>query len=130
MEKIKYYIKISFIPILVDKKQSQMSEGYHKILVDDNGDIICKTMNAERNIEDILRELFKKYLKYDYDWSFKTIASCRKVNNIIEISYVSYMPYIEDCNKCGKFINPIEIHSLEDQYYGKVISCTSPESFR
>jgi hypothetical protein len=130
MKDVKYYVKVSLIPVLVDKKQPQLSNEYHKIIINDDNTIISKYIELEKNVEDVLRELYKEYLRYDYDWSYKSIASCRKVNNVIEIIYLTHMPYIKDCNKNGKVVNMQELNLLEDKHYAKVAIFTSPESFR
>jgi len=130
MKQVKYYTKISLIPILTDKKHHQLSPDYRKILVDNDKKIISKYLSTEKTIEVLLRDLYKEYLRYDYDWSFKTISSARKVNTEIEICYIAHMPFIDGFNKSGTIININDLHALEDKYYGQIATFTTPEFFR
>jgi hypothetical protein len=129
---IKYRAEVSVIFIFADKKYSQTDPNYYKILIDENKCIIKKELSAIfKTPEDCLQNLYNNYIKIDYDWPTKYLANCRRVKNIIEITYLCKLPMLEGCYKMGRLINISDFLDLKlDEYYVKIISSNSPESFR
>jgi hypothetical protein len=128
---IEFEVWVSLVPIFADRNYSQIDPNYYKILVDNEGNVLKKRLDFYKTIEDCLFELYTEYLKIDYDWCLKSLYNCNKNNKTIDITYLCKMPYIKDCERDGVFINVNEFMStVMDEYYVKIVTSNSPESFR
>jgi hypothetical protein len=125
-------VYISFIPIFADASYSQTNENYYKILLDNDSKIIKKKLGPfHSTVKDFVQEIHNKYLKVDYEWVNKELATCRKINDEMEITYVCRMPYISGCVNDGKLINITNfMSSIMDIYYVEIISGRSPQFFK
>jgi len=129
---IKYKAEVSVIFIFADKNYIQTNPNYYKILLTEDTQVIKKELSATfKSTEDCLQSLYNEYIRIDYDWPTKYLANCRKNKNVIEITYICKLPMLEGCYKMGKLINISNFLDLKlDEYYVKIISSNSPESFR
>lgn len=129
---IKYKVEVSVIFIFADKNYAQTNPNYYKILLTEDTQVIKKELSVTfKSTEDCLQSLYNEYIKIDYDWPTKYLANCRKNKNIIEVTYICKLPMLEGCYKMGKLINISNFLDLKlDEYYVKIISSNSPESFR
>jgi hypothetical protein len=129
---IKYNTKISLIVTFIDQSFPQTHFNYYRILVDKDGKIPSKKLSLlNKTIEEDLRELYNTYLKVDFEWPVKFLANCRKIGNIIEVTYSCQLPFIRDCYKNCSISTVNQYLSKEtDTYYAEIISTGSNRSFR
>lgn len=128
---IDFEVYVTLVPIFADKNYYQADPNYYKILLTKDKKILKKRLTLSTTIEDTLLDLYDEYLKIDREWTFKTLYNCKKTNNSIDITYICKMPYIEDCEKDGVFVNINDFMStITDEYYVKIVTSNSPESFR
>lgn len=126
-----YKVIISYIPIFADNNYSQTSPDFFKILLNNNS-IIKKEVGIFNNsIEDCLYNIYIECINFDYNWTTKELADCRKIDDTIEITYVSRMPYIKNCNKNGEIVNIDNFLSIfTDEYYVRIITGSGAGTFR
>jgi hypothetical protein len=128
---IDFEVYVTLIPIFADNNYHQADPNYYKILLAKDKTVLRKKLVLSRTIEDTLLDLYDEYLKIDREWTFKTLYNCKKYNNSIDITYICKMPYIKDCEKDGIFVNINDFMStIMDEYYVKIVTSNSPESFR
>lgn len=119
----KYKAVVSLIPIFYDKRFSQASPDHIKILID-NKQVINKEINLfHKDIKNCLEELFCEFIKISYEWPTKELISCRKINDTIEILYVTSMPFVNGSLQKGELTNVLDfINIIEDKFYVESIN--------
>ena len=124
MNTVTYEVVVSLIPILIDNRYNQTNPNYIKILISDEDTVLTKSIGMfHTTINQCLAELYKEYIKVDYEWPEKTFVNCRKHDNKIELTYTTNLLYMKDCNHKGQFINITEFSNLiSDKYYVESIS--------
>jgi hypothetical protein len=115
----RYKAVVSLIPIFQNKSFAQTSPNYLKVLLDNENQVLKKEVAIlHKDLPNCLMSLFNEYIKINYEWPEKELLSCRKVKNIIEITYSVKMPSVNGSVKDGNLVNITEFSQLvSDKYY-------------
>jgi hypothetical protein len=118
-----YEVVVSLICIFYDKQYNQTDPNYIKILLDEKKVINKKISIFHKDIKNCIEELFSEYIKINYEWPSKELVSCRKIDNKIEITYITSMPFINGSLKKGSLYNITDfINIIQDNYYAESIT--------
>lgn len=115
-------LKISYI-ILASNNKDNLSDGnYTKILLDEYNKIpsitVGEIMGKDSNF--FLKNITNTYLKYDYEFLIKQLGDTIIKDDIIEVIYISTVPYVYGFNKSGNVYGIKDLHknniNIEEKY--------------
>jgi hypothetical protein len=115
-------LKISYI-ILASNNKDNLSDGnYTKILLDENNKIpsisIDNFMGMDAHI--FLKKITETYLKYDYEFIIKQLGDTIISDNVVEVIYISTVPYAYGFNSNGNVYGIKDLHknniNIEEKY--------------
>jgi hypothetical protein len=118
-------IRICYLIGAIDKNKRYHDTDYLKIFLNQDYEVPSITLeNFDNNEQEILEELHKKHLKYDFDFYPKTLCGFRILDkDICEICYLIIVKHIGGVEINGSFYTLEQIQEqniLLEEYYGEL----------
>lgn len=128
-------LKITLLVITTDKTKNTSDLSAYKFLLNENNEPISHIAYSlvSTGHDVILKDLFKTYINYEYNYAYKTLISVRSQDDLIEICYMANMPFIKGFNKKGNLLTLEDFNNdtIElEEYYGELFAANGNKSFR
>lgn len=126
MESDKLSVKITYLITAIDGRMGVSNPSHLKILLTDDLDFPSITLdNLNGGLESYLQQIHNTYLKYDFNYPYKSLVGARSIDGVCELVYITVSSYMPSFNLSGRLFSLQEIldRNIEiEDYYGQLIT--------
>lgn len=129
-------LKVSYLVVALDKHKGNTDRSYLRLLLSENNEVLSRTADILPELDfdkKLLKELHSQYVRYDYDYVYKSLCGFRTFENLCEVCYICNVHYMPDFYKSGNLYSLDEIQDrniLIEEYYGELFTRFRTAAFR